>query len=146
MLLPSLPPQSTFINISQNTQYSDNSRHRSTPNLLSEEAISSSYEDYLTPWKIREPEVQSIVSCDTPSAGCNTPVSIMNGIGKLEVSSTVELLDKLNTYNIAKTEPVSGPQKVRFTMGYRADCEKCRQRLPGHWAHPRHTHLRRTSF
>ncbi|KAF3913159.1 hypothetical protein AA313_de0203942 [Arthrobotrys entomopaga] len=24
----------------------------------------------------------------------------------------------------------------RFTMGYRADCEKCRNRVPGHWAHP----------
>ncbi|KAK6346349.1 hypothetical protein TWF730_010675 [Orbilia blumenaviensis] len=26
--------------------------------------------------------------------------------------------------------------KSRFTMGYRADCEKCRNRVPGHYAHP----------
>ena len=26
--------------------------------------------------------------------------------------------------------------KGRFTMGYRSDCEKCRARVPGHWAHP----------
>ena len=27
------------------------------------------------------------------------------------------------------------PKKPRFTMGPRADCEKCRLGVPGHWAH-----------
>ena len=25
--------------------------------------------------------------------------------------------------------------KVVFSMGYRADCEKCRERVPGHYSH-----------
>ena len=25
--------------------------------------------------------------------------------------------------------------KVSFSMGYRADCEKCRTRVPGHYSH-----------
>ena len=30
----------------------------------------------------------------------------------------------------------SGPEgKVIFTMGFRADCEKCRSRVPGHYSH-----------
>ena len=28
-----------------------------------------------------------------------------------------------------------GKEKVSLSMGYRADCEKCRSRVPGHWSH-----------
>ena len=28
-----------------------------------------------------------------------------------------------------------GKRKVLFSMGFKADCEKCRQRIPGHWNH-----------
>lgn len=31
--------------------------------------------------------------------------------------------------------PSSGVMKRSFSMGYRADCEKCRQRVPGHFSH-----------
>ena len=30
---------------------------------------------------------------------------------------------------------VGSAAKVVFSMGYRADCEKCRTRVPGHWSH-----------
>lgn len=39
---------------------------------------------------------------------------------------------------IASEEPVRATQpqkKVTFFMGYRADCEKCRQKVPGHYSH-----------
>lgn len=31
--------------------------------------------------------------------------------------------------------PASTPRKVTFCMGFRADCEKCQQRVPGHYSH-----------
>ena len=30
---------------------------------------------------------------------------------------------------------VEGGSKVVFSMGFRADCEKCRERVPGHYSH-----------
>lgn len=27
------------------------------------------------------------------------------------------------------------PRKVTFCMGFRADCEKCQQKIPGHYSH-----------
>lgn len=29
----------------------------------------------------------------------------------------------------------SAKKKVSFAMGYRADCDKCRQKVPGHYSH-----------
>jgi hypothetical protein len=29
----------------------------------------------------------------------------------------------------------TGLEKKKFVVGYREDCEKCRARMPGHWAH-----------
>jgi hypothetical protein len=28
-----------------------------------------------------------------------------------------------------------GSRKVAFSMGFRADCDKCRERVPGHYNH-----------
>ena len=28
-----------------------------------------------------------------------------------------------------------GQGKKKFVVGFREDCEKCRARMPGHWAH-----------
>ena len=33
------------------------------------------------------------------------------------------------------SRPSLSPRKPRFSMGPRADCEKCRRREPGHWVH-----------
>lgn len=40
--------------------------------------------------------------------------------------------------NISPEEPIGTTQprkKTTFFMGYRADCEKCRQKVPGHYSH-----------
>lgn len=33
------------------------------------------------------------------------------------------------------TSSLPGRRCQRFSMGYRQDCDKCRMRLPGHYAH-----------
>lgn len=36
---------------------------------------------------------------------------------------------------VVKRNAGSGKGKVSFSMGYRADCEKCRLKVPGHYSH-----------
>lgn len=35
----------------------------------------------------------------------------------------------------ASTNQSSGSKKISFSMGYRADCDKCRRKVPGHYSH-----------
>ncbi|EPS43248.1 hypothetical protein H072_2742 [Dactylellina haptotyla CBS 200.50] len=89
----------------------------------------------------------------------HTPGIIMRDMTRLEVSPSSEIQSR-GWMGMAKIEPSSrrqqqqqqqeqeqqgavasntltaGTLKGRFTMGYRADCEKCRNRVPGHYAHP----------
>ncbi|KAK6539938.1 hypothetical protein TWF694_008772 [Orbilia ellipsospora] len=85
----------------------------------------------------------------------HTPGIIMRDMTRLEVSPPSEIQSRRwigmnNTGKIGglenrqvSEEPqqdgrnlVTASSRGRFTMGYRADCEKCRNRVPGHWAHP----------
>ncbi|KAF3914541.1 hypothetical protein ABW21_db0204946 [Orbilia brochopaga] len=83
----------------------------------------------------------------------HTPGMIMRDLTRLEVSPSSEIQSRgwSRTSGLAKgghlhtqtCEGAAGDGKIatagskgRFTMGYRADCEKCRSRTPGHWAHP----------
>ncbi|KAJ6256024.1 hypothetical protein Dda_9116 [Drechslerella dactyloides] len=78
----------------------------------------------------------------------HTPGMIMRDLTRLEVSPSSEIqsrgwsgLAKCGQTHAAAESGGDGKMatagsKGRFTMGYRADCEKCRSRVPGHWAHP----------
>lgn len=82
---------------------------------------------------------------DTPTALTQSQLS------RLSVTSFAEQMD-METTNWSEsgmapppgvvTTPTRGRKrsgalsgKGRFSMGYREDCEKCRQRVPGHYAH-----------
>ncbi|KAK6524954.1 hypothetical protein TWF281_011844 [Arthrobotrys megalospora] len=78
----------------------------------------------------------------------HTPGMIMRDMTRLEVSPSSELQSR-GWMRIGAVEEIPQQRheievgslgiagsKGRFTMGYRADCEKCRNRVPGHYAHP----------
>ncbi|KAL4921599.1 hypothetical protein BDW62DRAFT_174042 [Aspergillus aurantiobrunneus] len=46
--------------------------------------------------------------------------------------SSLDLPDQANT---KLTSTLKSPKKPVFSMGYRADCDKCRRRVPGHYSH-----------
>ncbi|KAL4865959.1 hypothetical protein BDV12DRAFT_173629 [Aspergillus spectabilis] len=46
--------------------------------------------------------------------------------------SSLDLPDQGNAEQISNT---SLSKKLGFSMGYRADCDKCRRRVPGHYSH-----------
>ncbi|KAF3929526.1 hypothetical protein ABW19_dt0203410 [Dactylella cylindrospora] len=73
----------------------------------------------------------------------HTPGMIMKDMNRLEVSPSSETQNRLwsgmesTMAKQTQQQPhAAPPPKGRFTMGYRADCEKCRNRVPGHYAHP----------
>ncbi|KAK6506014.1 hypothetical protein TWF506_010940 [Arthrobotrys conoides] len=82
----------------------------------------------------------------------HTPGIIMRDMTRLEVSPSSEIQSRgWMGMRIGAVEETMQQQqhhqdeagnlgiaasKGRFTMGYRADCEKCRNRVPGHYAHP----------
>ncbi|KAL4959315.1 uncharacterized protein BDV14DRAFT_193876 [Aspergillus stella-maris] len=49
-----------------------------------------------------------------------------------EQLSSLDIPDQRNTKVAATLKP---PKKLGFSMGYRADCDKCRRRVPGHYSH-----------
>jgi hypothetical protein len=80
----------------------------------------------------------------------DTPTALTQSqLERLRVTPIVETMDVENygdTYIDpppgAVTTPTRGRKrsgalsgKGRFLMGYRDDCEKCRQRVPGHYSH-----------
>ncbi|KAL4881414.1 hypothetical protein BJY04DRAFT_188863 [Aspergillus karnatakaensis] len=46
--------------------------------------------------------------------------------------SSLDLPNQRNTEQSPNTSPF---KKLGFSMGYRADCDKCRRRVPGHYSH-----------
>lgn len=40
-----------------------------------------------------------------------------------------------SSQSAAGTNRTSGSKKISFSMGYRADCDKCRRKVPGHYSH-----------
>ncbi|KAF3309663.1 hypothetical protein TWF173_010644 [Orbilia oligospora] len=80
----------------------------------------------------------------------HTPGTIMRDMTRLEVSPSSEIQSRgwMGMAPVGETMQQKRHQqdeagdsgiatsKGRFTMGYRADCEKCRNRVPGHYAHP----------
>lgn len=92
----------------------------------------------------------------------HTPGMIMKDMTRLEVSPSSENhhnnrawlgMDSVHAAAVGSTAAIAIPglvgvvgleqqqsssgvhAKGRFTMGYRADCEKCRMRVPGHYTH-----------
>ncbi|KAK6353118.1 hypothetical protein TWF696_005108 [Orbilia brochopaga] len=80
----------------------------------------------------------------------HTPGMIMRDLTRLEVSPSSEIQSRgwsgmggatkggsmQTSCGGGGGKMATAASKGRFTMGYRADCEKCRSRMPGHWAHP----------
>jgi len=102
-----------------------------------------------------QPPNEDLLHSTTPTSThdrANTPGSIMNEMGKLELEvGSGETGSQRNTtadrervvHNMLQpvglgqdNQSRAGKLAKRFTMGYRADCEKCRLKVPGHWAHP----------
>ncbi|KAK6332099.1 hypothetical protein TWF718_002633 [Orbilia javanica] len=84
----------------------------------------------------------------------HTPGIIMRDMTRLEVSPSCEIQNRgwmgmeragetmqhyheqQESHQTQAGNMVAAASRGRFTMGYRADCEKCRNRVPGHYAHP----------
>jgi hypothetical protein len=60
-------------------------------------------------------------------------------VSKFETESTIptSTTSTPTTESTSKHQPVTAPrrEKISFSMGYRADCEKCQMRVPGHYSH-----------
>lgn len=74
--------------------------------------------------------------------GPPTPVSEMGpGMGRLDVGGDVDMDRRQGTTSPAGMGSVGSAETERrkaggfFRMGFRADCEKCRMRVPGHYSH-----------
>ncbi|KAL2828750.1 hypothetical protein BDW59DRAFT_43606 [Aspergillus cavernicola] len=53
-----------------------------------------------------------------------------------EAAEMRKRLSSLDLPDQGNAEPTSKPvAKLAFSMGYRADCDKCRRRVPGHYSH-----------
>ncbi|KAL4900505.1 hypothetical protein BDW74DRAFT_161530 [Aspergillus multicolor] len=54
-----------------------------------------------------------------------------------EAADVRERLSSLDLPAQSKTEQTSTnkPKRLGFSMGYRADCDKCRRKVPGHYSH-----------
>lgn len=55
-----------------------------------------------------------------------------------EAADMRQRLSSLDLPGQANTKPnghLKPPKKPGFSMGYRADCDKCRSRVPGHYSH-----------
>ena len=57
------------------------------------------------------------------------------GIGFYEHQPPSERRRKIQTTEVALGAPISRGPKMTLSMGYRADCEKCRMKVPGHYNH-----------
>ena len=99
----------------------------------------SSHSESPSPHSLYDDPVGLVSSGGGGGGGGNTPGSIMGRMDRLEVTAPLntngpdqqEYSDMV--MNNAKPEP---PKPGKFTMGFRPDCEKCRMKVPGHWAHP----------
>lgn len=56
---------------------------------------------------------------------------------KAETETMIPIPTTSSTTEPAKRPSVTAPrrEKMSFSMGYRADCEKCQMRVPGHYSH-----------
>jgi len=93
----------------------------------------------------------SVPEIDTEIARPHTPGILTRSLTRLEVSPSVMIPDHgaclpANDKDSANGDGNVSPggsvtlvyphiPKKRFTMGYRADCEKCRMKVPGHTIH-----------
>lgn len=65
---------------------------------------------------------------------CRATAAHMTEASAQSHSSTLELTPAPNPANAEQTL-TRAKSKISFTMGYRADCEKCRLKVPGHYSH-----------
>ncbi|KAL4930693.1 uncharacterized protein BDV17DRAFT_36487 [Aspergillus undulatus] len=62
----------------------------------------------------------------------NSPAMEAEAADMRERLSSLDLPDQANAKSSSNLKP---PKKLGFSMGYRADCDKCRRRVPGHYSH-----------
>jgi hypothetical protein len=75
---------------------------------------------------------------DTPTAFTQSQLSRLS----FSHASTADQMDSESSSTLAPPPTPRGRKRSgaltgvgRFSMGYREDCEKCRQRVPGHYSH-----------
>ncbi|CCM06032.1 uncharacterized protein FIBRA_08277 [Fibroporia radiculosa] len=78
---------------------------------------------------IRPPEVSMLDSSRQLRRNLQIPVIQVQGATPSPVSELASLRSHENEV------PVSGSRRQKFTMGPRADCEKCQMGVKGHWMH-----------
>ncbi|KAL4788248.1 hypothetical protein BJX76DRAFT_201984 [Aspergillus varians] len=64
--------------------------------------------------------------------------SVNSSSMEAEAADMRQRLSSLDLPSQANAKPTSAlrpPKKQGFSMGYRADCDKCRRRVPGHYSH-----------
>ncbi|KAL2858707.1 hypothetical protein BJX68DRAFT_227073 [Aspergillus pseudodeflectus] len=73
---------------------------------------------------------------DTPSQ--HSPPVMNSAAAEAEAADMRKRLSSLDLPdqgNVEPTSSVKSTKKLAFSMGYRADCDKCRRRVPGHYSH-----------
>ncbi|KAL4944213.1 hypothetical protein BDV06DRAFT_187846 [Aspergillus oleicola] len=74
----------------------------------------------------------------SPTGSIETPAPMNHSAMEAEAAdmrerlSSLDIPDQRHTKADATLKP---PKKLGFSMGYRADCDKCRRRVPGHYSH-----------
>ncbi|KAL2807872.1 hypothetical protein BJX63DRAFT_411045 [Aspergillus granulosus] len=75
---------------------------------------------------------------DMPSHSQQSPPLLNSAAVEAETAVMRKRLSSLDLPDQGNAEPTSSvksAKKLAFSMGYRADCDKCRRRVPGHYSH-----------
>ena len=103
-------------------------RRRALPSPISED------ENMESPTVITNSMLSNLKMISGPSSEGFSPQDILTP----DTPSTrnwINVMD-LGQKNRRRSDAISGESgKVMFSMGFRADCEKCRERVPGHYSH-----------
>ncbi|KAJ0418035.1 hypothetical protein BJY00DRAFT_288438 [Aspergillus carlsbadensis] len=72
---------------------------------------------------------------DTPSQHSPMMISAAVEAEAADMRKRLSSLDLPDQSNVESASSVKSTKKLAFSMGYRADCDKCRRRVPGHYSH-----------
>ncbi|KAL3494599.1 hypothetical protein BJX62DRAFT_234199 [Aspergillus germanicus] len=72
---------------------------------------------------------------DTPSQRSPPMNSAAVEAEAADMRKRLSSLDLPDQGNVEPTHSVKSTKKLAFSMGYRADCDQCRRRVPGHYSH-----------
>ncbi|KAL4751453.1 hypothetical protein BDW72DRAFT_173807 [Aspergillus terricola var. indicus] len=92
--------------------------------------------DSLTP---EEPNIETQFTTDPSTPTLKGP----NSESRPQINDTIQCLTSkgpnhgtsVSTEMSSSVRPIKPTRKLVFSMGYRADCDRCRNRVPGHYSH-----------